>query len=109
MTNQTPSFFLSFFHVKNKNKPGADQVGAYLRLKNIQRTTIVKFFNYHTVPKNTRKGFLRNSKTAFFLTWKHLPLEFFSIKLFGKKVTVGSLNVFLQTESFKKIQGSTLR
>ena len=52
----------------------------------------MKIFNYHTVPKNTRKGFLsRNSKTAFFLNWKnqkktHFPLEnFFSKNVFGKK------------------------
>ena len=30
---------------------------SYLRLKNVQGTTIVKFFIYDTVPKNTRKGF----------------------------------------------------
>ena len=62
---------------------------SYLRLKNIQGRTIVKFFNYHTVPKSTQKSFPRNSKRAFFLNWKHqkktnLPFE----KKFQKKYLV---------------------
>ena len=48
---------LPFIPVTNRKQPKS---APYLRLKNIQATTIVKLFNYHTVPKNTRKRFPRD-------------------------------------------------
>ena len=61
---------------------------SYQRLKSIQGTTSVKFFNYHTVPKHNRKGFPWNSKTVFFqletAEKTNLPFQKFQ-KVIGKK------------------------
>ena len=62
----SPSLILQYKTSRERPKSAP-----YLTLKNIQGTTIVNFFNQHTVPKITRKGFPRVSKTAFFLNWKH--------------------------------------
>ena len=80
--------FLVFWEYKtSRERPKS---ASYLRLKNIQGTTIVKFFSYHTVPNNTRKGF-PETLNSYFLIWKYqkkltcLWKKNFQRKVFGKK------------------------
>ena len=82
----------------------------------------MKFFNYHTVLKNTQKGFLpRELKIRFFLNIRKKNQfafgRFFEKNVFDKKVaycrktlreTLQSHKTFFTNRKFQKIQGGTL-
>ena len=68
-TKKFVSEFKNLFTRNGKvNKPRTAQVGVIFKVQKYSRNDyceINDYFNQHTVPNNTRKGFRRDSKTAF--------------------------------------------
>ena len=81
------SYDIFEFSQSNYNKPGTAQVGAPIKAQkeqsvwNIQRPTITKLFDYHTVSNNTGKYTLETQKQNF------LRNIFFFWETFWEKIT----------------------
>ena len=81
-----------------RNKTGSSQVGAISKVRKYSKNNYWKHLEKFFSKKNFEIFF---SKKVFFLESRTMPKN-------SKRGHSGSLNVFLQTENFKKMQGVTL-